>query len=239
MGEPSSEIMANDDRPGGHWWVALWTVWGMIVGALILWLDRNPFTAAAWAVGGAMVGLHGRRLLNPVSEQLFRWYRRLDKDDEVSPRVRRIARLALNHQLESEEFQRLIREEAEESEPFVALLIPPVFGLLWGTLLGALIGALIPLDSEINLTGLALDLDPGIPASAGALLGVISISILLSCVCSLAMTWIIPIPKRLPRHTRLKWRVRMLISPLLFCTAGGNAAWRTVLQRFGPRPRWD
>jgi hypothetical protein len=180
-----------------RWWVIVWLAWGLVVGLIVLWLDRDPIAAALWLIAGLVIGTCAPKLLLPFTTPVFDWFHKFSSDPE---RERRMVELAVQEKLDTEEFNRLSEDQAFD----VLLMVPLMCGLFHGTLLGGVGGALVSLDSTLDIT-----------ASQGALYGILLGVVGVSFLDAIALAVMTPADKRQPLKSRIARRARMLVSPIL------------------------
>jgi hypothetical protein len=191
-------------------WVVLWTLWGLVVAALVALLDPNPWLAIPWALGGVLIGLFALRLLRPFATPLMQWYRRHDaKNDMMLDFLMAAGKMHpdddaleqyLRNRMESKEYRRTRDHEIY----WWSMAVPPLGGLIYGLLFGGIGGALCGLDGE-----------SGITASEAAALGLIVGPVFLAAVGATTFACIVPPPGD-SFAARLAHRGLMLLSPLLF-----------------------
>src|SRR5688500_12807256 len=128
----SSEI--GDDNTTPRWWIILWTAWGLVVAGIILWLDRQPWSAAPWSLGGIVMAFFGSKPLLPLDQSIFDWYHQLNPDlEQIEERE---FALLEEGKLETKEFEQCLEEEVF----WMHFMIPPFFGMFHGVLVGAIFG---------------------------------------------------------------------------------------------------
>ena len=178
-------------------WVLVWSAWGLVVGAIILWLDRDPTKAALWLALGIAIPTCVVRLFGRFTSPAYHWYRRFASNPEQRHRM---IELLIDEKTDSEEYKRL-----SDNETYRELtILPPMFGLFYGVLLGGICGALCGLAPTLNIT-----------ASEGAMYGTVVGIIGASFITAGVFALIILFDKTLPFTPRIVWCALMLVSPLL------------------------
>ena len=174
----------------------MWTAWGVIIGAVVLWLDHDPILAAIWSIGGIVIGTCAPKFFRPLAAPIFDWYHNVAFDLE---REQRLIELVIAEETDSEEFKRLSNGETWA----MCSACPPMAGLFHGILLGGIGGAFCPLDRTFNIS-----------ASQGALFGIMLGAIGISFLAAIVFAIMLPSDKTQPMQVRLGRRAWMVASPL-------------------------
>ena len=180
-----------------RWWILIWLAWGLILGTLVLWFDRNPSAAALWLLVGVAVGTCALRIFGPFSTPVFDWFHHFASAPE---KKHRMVELLIEEKTDSEEFKRLLEEEVY----WMTAMIPPTCGLVHGPLFGAIGGALGALDPTLDIT-----------VSQGALYGILFGMLGFPFIAAGITAVMVPTDKTQPLTTRIARRGLMLVSPLL------------------------
>ena len=203
----------ESDQGTPRWWIVTWSVWGLVIGAIVLWLDRSPLTSIGWAIAGFAIGTWGVAVSRPFASGIMDWY---DNFAAEPLRDQRMFELAMDQQTESPEFDRLCRDEA-----FKAFAIaPPMMGLFHGTLIGSIAGAFSALDATL-----------GVSASRGALCGAAIGVVGFAFLAALVFAVMSPLDNTRPIRSRIADRAFMVLSPLFVFPAALHCLRRMVKRR--------
>ena len=224
----TTQTQENDPADGGQppqptieWWSAVfWGIWGVVIGALIAWLDGNLVIAALFLFIGLAIGIWGWRLLEFAFTPSLDWYRRFTDPATIDERF---FELAASGESDSGEFKELLDRQVDD-ELFAALLgTPPILGLAHGIWLGGLGGAMLG-----GLPAL-LDQDAATSVAFGACGGTVVGVIVTSFLASTLFAILAPVGPRLPFLKQCARRALMVVSPVLIL----GALW----SRFRPHAR--
>jgi hypothetical protein len=186
----------SDPARTPRWWIAIWCLWGAVMGSVVLWLDHDPLTSILWMIAGMAIGTCGVAIARPLSSSIHDWYINFAS---AIWRDQRLCELAIDEKTDTAEFERLCVDEAFKSMAF----IPPTMGLFHGTLLGGIAGAFCGLGAA-----------RGISASYGALWGIVFGVIGVAFLWALILAVMAPLDNTRPLRSRISDRVLMVMSPL-------------------------
>jgi hypothetical protein len=199
------------------WRRAIWG--GLIAGALGL-LGQGVGQAATWATVGGLIAWRGSWIfdrlgvahltwcasLNPHAErETERSHQLFEQWFEADPNLRDPDGLAalLNGDQE-------LRNLQVEHQYWVALAIPPFFGLVYGSLFGPPFGILLALVRDPSL---------GLSPTFGAWLGLAIGPAPVALVAGAALCWLVELDPHLPLRTRIGRRALLVASPLTIVPA--------------------
>jgi hypothetical protein len=221
---PGYSAWVQDDEPFPWGWAVLWVLWGLAIGALIIWADAAYAIAGCFVAWGLLMAAFGWRTVTIATSIVHDWAGTHFRDTEIEMAAVREMMEAVNAARDGDEFDEEslaipnshAQRKSMQDELFTMFLSLPWFmGFTHGVGFGGLLSALI-----------ALIASPGVTITAAAVMGAIGGATAGACVTALFLAFI-PLPKDDSSYPFSKrQRILLLVSPLLVVPALVDAAAR-------------
>lgn len=204
-----------DREPLHSGWAALWFLWGLTLGGLIVWSEWAYVVAGCFVAWGMLMGLVGWRTLTVFSAVISDWAESRFNDPKVEMAATLEMMEAVDAVRELDDFDEenieipdspAQRQEMRDKFFAMALSIPWFMGLIHGVGVGGLLWALIALIPSLETS-----------VASAAITGSVGGAVLVACIAA-AVLAVVPLPND-ALSLSLRQRLLVLVSPLLVVPA--------------------